>query len=342
MSIEALLCCYCFQKDSFPDKLVACIRPFFSKKVTGLNNLFRFATQMVALLLCILTNIGIFICFRLFKIFNLNTFQAIVFNYVTCVITGIVFLEERSALNHINWSTDWVIIGAVLGAIFIGTFYLMARTTQIFSMTVSSIASKMSLIIPVLISLFVLNIQSKQYSPLNYLGMGLAIIAILMSSYKEKKLEAMSAPGLTFLLPIAVFLLGGLIDSVINFTNFKFLSAETEPVFPIVIFSSAALIGLVSIMLGKTRIVFKNVIWGVILGVVNYFSVYFLLRSLSHFQNDGAILYPLLNVGIILLASIVSVMFFKEKLSRINLLGLVLAISSIVLISYQELKLMLE
>lgn len=297
---------------------------------------------MIALLLCILSNIGIFICFRLFKVFNLNTFQAIVFNYVTCVVTGLVFLKERSALDHITWSTDWVIIGAILGAVFIGTFYLMARTTQIFSMTVSSIASKMSLIIPVLISLFVLNIQSKEYSLFNYAGMALAIIAILLSSYKEKKIEAGHISGLAILLPLAVFLLGGLIDSAINFTNFKYLSAETEPVFPIVIFSSAAIIGLGSIMLGKNRIALKNVLWGVLLGVVNYFSIYFLLRSLSHFQNDGAILYPLLNVGIILLASFVSVLFFKERLSRLNLIGLILAVSSIILISYQELKLIFE
>ena len=297
---------------------------------------------MVALLLCILSNIGIFVCFRLFKVFNLNTFQAIVFNYVTCVATGIIYLQERSALSHINWSTDWVLIGVVLGAVFIGTFYLMARTTQIFSMTVSSIASKMSLIIPVLISLFILNIQSKQYSVLNYIGMAMAIVAILLSSIKGKKIRSVHVRGIAVLLPLAVFLLGGLIDSAINFTNFKYLGPETEPVFPIVIFSSAAIIGLTSIILSNNRIVLKNVIWGVVLGVVNYFSIYFLLRSLSHFKNDGALLYPLLNVGIIIMASLVSVLFFKERLSRINLLGLTLAVSAIVLISYQELKLIFE
>ena len=297
---------------------------------------------MAALLLCILSNIGIFVCFRLFKVFNLNTFQAIVFNYVTCVATGLVFLKERSALYNVNWSMDWVIIGAVLGAVFIGTFYLMARTTQVFSMTVSSIASKMSLMIPVLISLFVLNIQSKEYSGLNYLGMTLAIVAILLSSLKGKKIEAVHVPGLAVFLPIAVFLLSGLIDSIINYTNFEFLTPDTEPVFPIVIFSSAAIIGLVAIMLGKNRLAFKNVIWGVVLGVVNYFSIYFLLKSLSHFKNDGAIFYPLLNVGIILIASFVSVMFFKEKLSRINLLGLIMAVSAIILLSYQELKMIFE
>ncbi|MEQ8242440.1 hypothetical protein [Fulvivirga sp.] len=297
---------------------------------------------MIALLLCILSNTGIFICFRLFKVFNLNTLQAIVFNYVTCVATGIIFLKDKLALNAVSWSTDWVIIGAILGAVFIGTFYLMARTTQIFSMTVSSIASKMSLMIPVLMSLFVLGIQSKHYSSLNYVGIALAILAILLSSLKGKKIETVHLPGLAIFLPIAVFLLSGLIDSVINFTNFKYLSPETEPVFPIIIFSSASIIGLASIMVGKNRIAFKNVIWGVVLGVVNYFSIFFLLRSLSYFKNDGAIFYPLLNVGIILFASLVSVIFFKEKLSRINLLGLILAISSIVLISYQELKLIFE
>ncbi|MEQ8926189.1 MAG: hypothetical protein RLO81_10280 [Fulvivirga sp.] len=289
------------------------------------------------LILCILANVGIFLCFRQFKAYGLNTFQAIVFNYITCVGTGIIFLGDSTLLMEINYNKPWVIIGIVLGLIFISTFYLMALTTQRFSMTVSSIASKMSLIIPVIISLLILKVQSKEYTVFNYFGMFMAIPAIVMSSFKKRGVEGSDFTRLAILLPIAVFLLGGLIDSSINYTSYHYLSETVEPIFPIVIFSSAAFIGIISMMVSGQRITLGNFIGGAILGAINYFSIYFLIRTLSYFNNDGAVVYPMLNVGIILLSAFVSILIFKEKLSRLNQTGLLLAILSIVLLSFEEL-----
>ncbi|QSE97698.1 hypothetical protein [Fulvivirga lutea] len=289
------------------------------------------------LLLCILANVGIFLCFRQFKAFGLDTFQAIVFNYITCVATGIIFMGKSEALTEINYTQPWVIIGIVLGLIFISTFYLMALTTQRFSMTVSSIASKMSLIIPVIISLLVLKVQSKEYTVFNYLGMFMAFPAILMSSFKKRGVEGSDFAGFAILLPISVFVLGGLIDSSINYTSYHYLTEAVEPVFPIVIFSSAAFIGIISIMISGRKITKGNVLGGAILGAINYFSIYFLIRTLSYFKNDGAVVYPMLNVGIILLSAFISILVFKERLSKLNQSGLLLAILSIILLSFEEL-----
>jgi hypothetical protein len=167
-----------------------------------------------------LANVGIFLCFRLFKTFGLDTFQAIVFNYITCVATGVIFLGNSAFIDSFSLSSSWVQIGAVLGGVFIGTFYLMALTTQKLSMTVSSIASKMSLIIPVLVSLLILNIQSKDYSALNFIGMFTALLAIILSSYKKKNINTPGVSPTAFLLPLSVFIFGGIIDSSINYTNY--------------------------------------------------------------------------------------------------------------------------
>lgn len=292
---------------------------------------------MLYLLLCILTNVVIFLCFRQFKKLGLNTFQAIVFNYITCVLTGFIFLGDRQIIANLKFTDHWVIIGLILGMVFISTFYLMALTTQRFTMTVSSIASKMSLIIPVLISLLILNVQSKDYSIFNYIGMTLAIPAIFFSSYKKKGVEGTNFSGLSILLPLSVFVLGGLIDSTINYTSFHYLNEATEPLFPTIIFSSATIVGVVLLIVRKKKIQLKNIIGGVILGVVNYFSIYFLIRSLTYFNNDGAVVYPLLNVGVILVSALFSIFIFKEHLSKLNRNGLLLAILCIILISLEEL-----
>lgn len=291
---------------------------------------------MLDILLCVLMNVGIFICFRLFSTFKMDTFQAIVFNYVTCVVTGAVFMGDDSVLGDITIDEPWVLIALGLGGIFIGTFYLMAITTQKFSMTVSSISAKMSLIIPVLFSIFLLDIQSRPYTWLNYAGMALALAAIFMSSYKEKKIEANKLKGLDLFLPLLVFIFGGLIDSSINYTSYYFLTERESAVFPMFIFASAGVIGIFLLISNRRKLSLISFGGGAVLGVVNYFSIYFLITSLSAFSNDGAIVYPLINVGIIIFAAGLSVAFFKERFSRLNQAGLVLAVLAIIFISYQE------
>ena len=293
---------------------------------------------MLYLLLCAFANVGILLCFSLFKRHNLNTFHAIVFNYVTCVITGVLFLSDFEALTLVHFNTPWVLIALCLGAIFIMTFYLMALTTQRFSITVSSIAAKMSLVIPVLVSLLILKVESKEYTMLNYLGIIVAFPAIILSSIKGRKQKTDSFLKSTILLPITVFIFGGVIDSAINYTNFKYLNSDTEPIFPIVIFSAAALLGILIILARKSKVTLKSITGGVVLGIINYFSIYFLLKALTQFNNDGAILYPLLNVAIITFSAAISFFIFDEKLSKLNKAGILLAMMAIFLISYQELS----
>lgn len=291
---------------------------------------------MLDILFCVLMNAGIFVCFRLFSTFKIDTFQAIVFNYVVCVITGAVFMGDSSVLGDITIDEPWVMIALVLGGVFIGTFYLMAITTQKFSMTVSSISAKMSLIIPVLFSMVLLGIQSRPYTWLNYAGMVLALAAIFMSSYKEKKIQANKLKGFDLLLPFFVFVFGGIIDSAINYTSYHFLTDRESAVFPMFIFVSAGIIGIFLLISKRRKLSLISFGGGAVLGVVNYFSIYFLITSLSAFSNDGAIVYPLINVGIIVFAAGLSVVFFKERFSKLNQLGLVLAVLAIIFISYQE------
>jgi len=274
--------------------------------------------------------------FSAFSHHNIPTFQAIVVNYLVCVLTGILFLGNVDFVSQISLDQPWVIIGLGLGVVFIGTFYLMALTTQRLGVTVASVATKMSLVIPVVISLFVLNIASRELIAFNYIGIVLALVAILLSSIKKKKSPDIKIGIFTLFMPALVFIFGGVIDTSINFTSHKYLAADNEGVFPIVIFFSALCIGIVILMVKRPKINIKSVIGGTLLGIINYFSIYFLVKSLGAFGNDGAIVYPVINIGIILLSSLASVILFKEHLSRINKLGLAMSIVAVLLIFYQE------
>ena len=292
---------------------------------------------MVFLIASFLLNVGIYSLFHLFPKYRIDTFQAIVFNYITCVVTGLVFIGsfEMALISEIK---PWTPIAFLLGGIFIGTFYLMALTTQRYGISVASIASKMSLAIPVVFALFIFDIESKEFNVWNYLGLFSALIAIFFSAFRPEEVQSEKPlKGLSWiLLPAAVFLFGGIIDTTINYTNYRFLAPSDAPIFPVYIFASASLAGSLILFFNRKKIRIANVIGGLILGIINYFSVYFLILALSAFQNDGAIVYPILNMLIIMGSALVSVVSFKERLKPINKLGLILSLIAIFLISHQE------
>lgn len=214
----------------------------------------------------------------------------------------------------------------------------MAKTTQTRGVAVATVASKMSLAIPVLFSLFIFKIGTSSLDFWNYLGIVIAFVAIYLVSKKQK--QAGTIPKkitLSYLaLPLAVFVLGGLIDTTLNYANHNLIEEEVEGVFPIVTFASAFVLGLLFILIKKIKVKPKDIIGGIYLGVPNYFSIYFQLKALTAFENNGAILYPTLNIGIIIVSTVFAILLFKEKLNLLNQIGIGLAIAAILLLSYQE------
>jgi drug/metabolite transporter (DMT)-like permease len=293
---------------------------------------------MVHLILCIVMTVIIFISFRSFTKFRIDTFQAIVFNYLVCVITGTVYLYLDQRLFVPTNIFNLIPYSFIMGLAFIGTFNLMALTTQKLSITVASVSSKMSLIIPVLFSLLIFGLDTKQFDFINYAGIMFAILAVSLSSFKreQRMITAGQRTPEKLLLPVAVFLLSGMLDTSFNYLNINVLKPGDEGLFSIIIFAVAALIGFIIIIIKKQKIRLANIIGGIYLGIPNYFSIYFLILALTAFENDGAMVFPLLNIGTILLASLISVIIFQEKLLKVNKIGIFFAICAIIMLSHQE------
>ena len=275
--------------------------------------------------------------FKSFSKFKINSFPAIISNYIVCVITGTLYVGFNTVKSRVAFEADWFYAAIFLGLVFMSTFYLMARTTQLRGVAVATVASKMSLAIPVIFSLFIFKIGNSELDLVNYAGILLAFIAILMVSKKKKTSHQKSLLTLNYvILPLAVFLMGGVIDTSLNYVNHEMLSKEIEVIFPIFIFSFAFLFGLVIAIIQKVKFRWKDILGGIYLGIPNFFSIYFQLKALSAFDNNGAILYPSLNIGIIIGSTLLAIMFFREKLSKINYLGTALAVIVIIMLSHQE------
>ena len=292
---------------------------------------------MIYLLLSILLNVWIFIAFRSYKKFRIPTLQAVVVNYFVCALVGVVYGrgEDLGAAEII--SAKWFPVAIVLGFVFVVTFYAIAFTTQKSGVTVASIASRMSLVIPVIFALFIFDLQSKRFDVFNYLGILMAVAAVILASLRAngQKAHERSQP-IVVLLPGLIFLLQGAIDTIINYSNSKLIPEDHDAIFPVVVFATAGLAGAIFLMVKGEKMVIKSFLGGLYLGIPNYFSIYFILKALTAFDNDGALLFPILNTGIIALSTLAAVVVFNEKVTKLNIAGVIIAIISIYLVSYQE------
>uniref|UniRef100_UPI004047C6B6 EamA family transporter n=1 Tax=Flavobacterium sp. TaxID=239 RepID=UPI004047C6B6 len=135
-----------------------------------------------------------------------------------------------------------------------------------------------------------------------------------------------------------LFIGTGITDTSINFIQKSWVNPEDNALFSSITFLFAFIIGFLLIIIQsiKKRIVVapKNILGGIVLGVPNFFSIYFLLNALQSPDFESATLFTLLNIGVILLTTIFGLLLFKEKSNKNNYLGILLAILALFLVTY--------
>lgn len=286
---------------------------------------------MIYLLLSIAASSLIFVIFKLFSKFEVNTLQAIIVNYVVAFTCGILFYEGGATLAQVP-EQEWFYASAGLGVLFIVVFNLMAYTTQKSGLSVVSVATKMSVGIPILFGVFYYNESLGLYKSI---GIILALIAVYLASVKAKDGIAIKKENLIF--PILVFLGSGAIDTSLKFIEGAYVSNGDVPIFSATIFGAAACIGFLIIgyqIISKTfTFKLKNIVAGVGLGIPNYFSIYMLVQALRDPRFDSSTLFTINNVAIVMVSTFIGILFFKEKLLLKNWIGIALAVVSILLVS---------
>ncbi len=294
---------------------------------------------MIYLALSVFFSVLLLINFRLHARLGVNTFQTIILNYPVCFLTGLLFLPDNQhfTLSFSEPSTPWAML---LGVGFVITFLLSGASTQKAGITATSLANNISLVIPVIFSLVVLK-SSQAFDVWNYLGLALAMVAVVLSTLKtEEKAENATKNASDFLLPIAVFIMYGITNTTFNFLNAKYVTASGNTIpFTLTIIAGSIFFGgivlVVRVLQGKEKMQIKSLWAAFPLGIPNFLSFYFLLKALDAFQNNGAFVLPIYNISVILGSAIIALIFFQEKLSNLNKIGLALAVLAIGLISYQ-------
>lgn len=287
---------------------------------------------MVYLILSIVSFSSMMLVFKLIGRFKADTFQSIVFNYFTAALLGYSMMETEMTLAEVTHS-EWFSNAIVVGASFITLFYIIALTAQKVGVSVSAVANKMSVIIPVVFAFF---LYGDQVTFIKISGILLALAGVFMASKKDEKLKA--EPRFIFL-PILLFIGSGLLDTFINYTEKFYLpDANASLSFIPIVFAVAAIGGGI-VLVGKfvarpSAFSFKSIFWGLLLGFFNYASLYFILQALKFGAMESSVVFTINNIGIVILSTVAAWVFFKEKLSKLNVAGIGISVIAILLIAF--------
>lgn len=291
---------------------------------------------MISLLLAIACSVLLGFIFKLFERYGVHTFQAIVVNYFTCVACGWLHAGVLP-FGSAERSAAWMPYALMLGLVFISGFNAAAQTVRYFGVTISQVMQKMSILLTVPFAIWVYQESS---GVAKWAGFVLALAAIVLVNWRQESPSAAtaSAPlGMGLLwVPLLTWVLSGVIEMVLVTVQHERLTDTSSPIFITTVFGTAGLLGLmlaiIGLALGRLRFAWRNVGGGIVLGIPNYASMWFLLRALDS-GLEASVAFPLMNIGIILTTTFGAVWLFQERLSGLQRWGIALAIAAIALIS---------
>ncbi len=288
-----------------------------------------YSNYMLFLIATTLFSASILIVFKLFKQYNINNLQAIVGNYIVAASIGFLIYEPKFSATDV-FHAPWFSLSILIGGAFIGVFFLFALSSQRAGIAITAVSSKMSVVIPTAAGFLLFN---DELSPLKIIGIILALVALYLALYK-KQIANTKFDFRLILLPLFIFVGTGANDLLMKIADFYFVENDVLLLLS-TIFSIALVIGtsvLIYNYIKRTTILkLKNFLAGGLLGLINFGSTYYLFRSMEIFDNS--LLFPIRNTGVVVLSAIIALLLFKEKIAKINWIGIALAVVAIIMIS---------
>ena len=291
---------------------------------------------MIFLIFSILSSAAIYVIFKYIDRIKIASFDVIIINYITASILGLLLSDTQADIFPI-YQNQWFPYAVLIGVLFIVMFVVIAKSSQIVGIAITTVSNKMSVIIPITFSILIDPLD--KLTNLKAAGIILAILAVFLSIYRKRKIEF---DPRNIYLPIILFLGMGIVDSIVKYAQQYYVNDDVLPLFTVILFIMAAIAGLVTKLLRKTP--FKALInpkvlmWGILLGISNYGSLYFVIKALNYKDTfgdhiGGSVVFGINNLGIIALSVIIGLLVFKEKILKINWVGIIISFIAIYILS---------
>lgn len=278
---------------------------------------------MINLIMAIVTSSLISILMRVSEKQVKNTLAMFFSNYLICTILSKVYIRDVSVFSIQQGSSLAIGLGVVGGIFFLLSFYLLRFNIQKNGVVLSATFMKLGVLVPTLMAVVFFHEVPKAVQVIGFL-LALGAIVIINGGKEESSAKKQG------LLLIILFLSGGFTDSLANIYD-KTGVAELKNQYLFFIFVTATLLCVIILLFQKYRPTMPELLWGAVIGIPNYYSTRFLLLALGDFP--AILVYPVYNIAVIMVVSIVGIMAFKEKLDRRKSLGMGLILAAIILLN---------
>jgi len=245
-------------------------------------------------------------------------------NYLVASLISLILLLLK---DDNFFSVPTFLFGISLGLLFVLSFFAFAKAISYAGTGLATTSSRLSVIIPIILSILIYNETPSKYHLLGFLFAAITFILFYFSIRGNHK-DGESL--LKYLFLFLVFIGIGINDFAMKvFQSWR--PGEEESFFIFFIFSSAFVYSVAYIIFKRIKVIPHTAYWGLTLGLPNVFSTVFLLGALS--LIPGILVYPLINVGIIVFTALLAFLIWKEKLNRWGVFALISGILAITFLS---------
>jgi len=286
---------------------------------------------MIYIILSIFCSVTVAVLLKLAKRYKISIIQAVTFNYLTALT--LCFLFFKPDVKIITGTAPWPIYIAL--AILLPTIFLfLAASVKKLGIVKTDIAQRLSLFIPILAAFFIFK---EDFNQLKFIGLGVGFLAIILTFLRKSESKYESG---NWFYPIIVFVGFGVIDVL-----FKQIALHKElpyttslfTVFSLAFFVSLIII-IIMIVTKKTKLQLVNIGCGLILGLFNFGNILFYLKAHKALVTNPSTVFAAMNLGVIVVGSLIGVLVFKEKLTKLNYFGIALALCAVILITISQLN----
>ena len=243
-------------------------------------------------------------------------------NYVICLLLAAVYADFRLLPVSQPGFSLTAAMGAVNGVLYLAGFVLLQYNTRKNGVVLSSVFLKLGLLVPMVLSVFLF---AEIPTALQWVGFALAVGAIILINYEK---GAVRSGGKILL--VLMLLSGGTSDAMSKV--FEVYGPGTlANQFLLYTFAGAFVLAALLVLRNKERPDKYALLFGVLVGVPNFFSAKFLLMALDYLP--AVIVYPTFSVATILTVTLAGVCFFRERLKTHQWVALMIILTALALLN---------
>lgn len=276
---------------------------------------------MLYLVLAMVSSMLVSVVMRLSEGRSRNGMSKLAVNYVMCAVLSLAVSGTPQLFPAVEGLPMAILLGTICGVMFLAGFVLLQWNISRNGVVLPATFMKLGVLVPTVLSILVFG-ETPKLGQLIGIGLALAAIVMIQGGGKEK---TGSALGLVVLL-----LVGGSADGMSKIYE-EIGPAALKDQYLLYTFGVAMLLCVVLCIVKKQRLAWQDVLWGLALGVPNYFSARFLLLSLG--EIPAVVAYPSFSVGTIVLVTVVGMLCFGERLSRRKWAAMGVIVAALVLLN---------